>query len=294
MNKTRTWMLLVLSVLLALTAVSLAARWLHRSDPMGLVPVPVAAQDLPAGTRLQAGHWQMAHWPRTAMADLGPGALPDADIEGRVLASAVVRGEPVLAARLAAPGETGGLSALLSTGRRAVTVKVNEIVGVAGFALPGHHVDVMVHAPDLGGQPVSRIVLERIKVLAIAQDAAVAEHKPRVVNAVTLEVTPKQAEQLDLARSVGTLSLVLRSQGDTAHADTPGARPLDLLPAAPAPAVAPAVAAAPVRSARSTGTRQRPAAAAAAVTPPPAAVPAAPEAAGPTLQIVRGLQLSLE
>lgn len=286
MNKTRTWWLLALSVLLALSAVSLAARWLQRSDPMGMVPVPVAAQDLPAGTRLQAGHWQMAHWPRTALASLGPAALHHGALEDRVLASAVVRGEPVLAAKLAPVGETGGLSAQLAPGKRAVTVKVNEIVGVAGFALPGHHVDVMVHAPDLGGQPVSRIVLERIRVLAIAQDAAVAEHKPRVVNAVTLEVTPQQAEQLDLSRSVGTLSLVLRSQVDTARADTPGARPADLLPPARLASATPAPTA--TAAPRKTRPPTRPA------VPSPDSAPVAQPAAGPSLQVVRGLQLSFE
>ena len=284
MNKTRTWLLLALSVVLALTAVSLAARWLQRSDPMALLPVPVAVQDLPAGTRLQAGHWQMAQWPRSALASLGPAALHDGPLEGRVLVASVVRGEPVLAARLAPPGATGGLSALLAPGKRAVTVKVNEIVGVAGFALPGHHVDVMVHAPDLGGQPVSRIVLERIAVLAIAQDAAVAEHKPRVVNAVTLEVTPQQAEQLDLARSVGNLSLVLRSQVDTARVQTPGARPADLL----VPVALASVAAPPAPRARS----RKPLPAPVAEAAPQA--DAAMAAAAPGLQVVRGLQLSLE
>ena len=294
MNKTRTWLLLALSVVLALTAVSLAARWLQRSDPMALLPVPVAVQDLPAGTRLQAGHWQMAQWPRSALASLGPAALHDGPLEGRVLVASVVRGEPVLAARLAPPGATGGLSALLAPGKRAVTVKVNEIVGVAGFALPGHHVDVMVHAPDLGGQPVSRIVLERIAVLAIAQDAAVAEHKPRVVNAVTLEVTPQQAEQLDLARSVGTLSLVLRSQVDTARVDTPGARPRDLLPVAQAPLAGDAPV---VRQARSTARPAQRLTRSPAL-PVPAAPPQGPIAdtapPAPGLQVVRGLQLSFE
>jgi pilus assembly protein CpaB len=276
MNKTRTWWLLALSLVLALATVSLAARWLQRRDPMALVPVPVAAQDLKAGARLQTGLWETALWPRTAVAQLGP--VAEGGLEGRVLAAAVVRGEPLLAARLAPAGELGGLSALLAPGKRAVTVKVNEIVGVAGFALPGNHVDVMVHAPDVDKHPVSKIVLERITVLAVAQDAAVSENKPRVVNAVTLEVTPEEAERLDLARSVGTLSLVLRSQVDTARVDTPGARKPDLIRLhAEPPQRAPAA----VRR-----SEDRPAA--------PVQAAAMQGELAPRLQVVRGTRMTLE
>ena len=177
---------------------------------------------------------EVAHWPKGAL--LAPALTRLEDAEGRVITSALMRGEPLLQSRLAAPGETGGLSALLKDGRRAVTVKVNEIVGVAGFALPGNFVDVMVHTTDPQNQPVSRIVLERIRVMAVAQDAGGQDNKPRVVNAVTLEVTPQEAERMDLARSVGTLSLVLRSQNDTAPVATQGARKRDVLLAeAPAP-----------------------------------------------------------
>ena len=105
---------------------------------------------------------------------------------------------------------------------------MNEVVGVAGFALPGTFVDIMVNTQEEGAKrdsdhSVSKIVLERILVLAVAQEADRDDTKPKVVNAVTLEVTPEQAEMLDLARSVGTLSLVLRNQGDPDAASTAGA-----------------------------------------------------------------------
>jgi pilus assembly protein CpaB len=145
----------------------------------------------------------------------------------------MLRGEPLLLSKLAPMGEKGGLSSVLAPGQRAVTVKVNEIMGVAGFALPGNYVDVMVNTPDGENQPVSKIVIERIQVLAVAQDVSTNESKPRVVNAVTLQVSPQQAEQIDLARSVGTLSLVLRSHSDNLPVQTTGARKLDLLPRAP-------------------------------------------------------------
>ena len=87
----------------------------------------------------------------------------------------------------------------------------------------------MANIPDKDNNPVSKIVLERIQVLAVAQDVASTENKPRVVSAVTLEVTPQEAEIIDLARSVGALSLVLRSQVDAASVETIGSRKADLL-----------------------------------------------------------------
>ena len=100
---------------------------------------------------------------------------------------------------------------------------------MAGFALPGNYVDVLVNTQDDRERPVSKIVLERILVLAVAQEASRDDTKPRVVNAVTLEVMPDEAERIDLARSVGNLSLVLRNQVDTNQAQTDGIRKADLL-----------------------------------------------------------------
>ena len=111
-----------------------------------------------------------------------------------------------------------------------MTVRVNDVVGVAGFALPGNYVDIMVNTSEEGAgsaqnkdKSVSKIVLEHILVLAVAQEAGRDETKPKVVSAVTLEVSPEQAELLDLARSVGTLSLVLRNQVDPEAVATLGA-----------------------------------------------------------------------
>lgn len=124
---------------------------------------------------------------------------------------------------------------MVANGKRAMTVRVNDVVGVAGFALPGNFVDVLVNTEgDVahGGQraaSISKIVLERILVLAIAQDPNRDDTKPKVVNAVTLELTPEQTEKLDLARSVGTLSLVLRNQIDPDPTSTRGATKQALL-----------------------------------------------------------------
>jgi pilus assembly protein CpaB len=144
----------------------------------------------------------------------------------------------VLESRLAPVGTKGGLSAVIDKGDRAITVRVNDVVGVAGFALPGNYVDVIVNTqePGSGQQSISKIVLEKILVLAVAQQVSRDDTQPKVVNAVTLQVSPDQAEKLDLARSVGTLSLVLRNQVDEDKLKTAGATKLTLLGAAPAPA----------------------------------------------------------
>ena len=103
------------------------------------------------------------------------------------------------------------------------------MIGVAGFALPGSYVDVLVSARDARNEPFSKIVLGRVKVLAVAQETAADPAKPKVVNAVTLELTPAESERLDLARSVGSLSLALRNELDRAQLTSAGARLDDLM-----------------------------------------------------------------
>ena len=187
----------------------------------------------------------MVDWPQASQP---PGVFTDlTKLHGRVVTGTVQPGEPVLDARLAPVGTKGGLSAVVPAGKRAMTVRVNDVVGVAGFALPGTYVDVMVSTQNEGAKgndrdnTISKIVLDRILVLAVAQEADRDSTKPKVVNAVTLEVTPDQAELLDLARSVGTLSLVLRNQSESAALATGGATKQLLLSggkAAPPPAPA--------------------------------------------------------
>lgn len=285
---TRPSLALLASVAAGLVAVVVAARWVGQQAQVSTTPVVVTTRDLPAGTRLAPDMLQTVAWPAGSRPEHSS-AQPTA-LAGRVITVAMVRGEPVLGSRLAPQGERGGLSALLPEGRRAMTVKVSEIVGVAGFALPGHYVDVMVNTQDAQSRPTSKIVLERILVLAVAQDAAAPDNKPRVVNAVTLEVTPEQAERIDLARNVGAISLVLRNQADVQPVATPGARRETLLGEA-APAAAPARAAAPQSPVAARPAAARPVAAPArAPSPPP---PAENPEAIPSLhrlQVIRGTQ----
>lgn len=227
MRNLRPFGVLMVALILGLAAAGYAAKWIQQQNSGSTIQVLVAARDLQMGTRLMPDMMTTLEWPKAA-ALKDPLTRMDQAV-GRVIRIPVLRGEPFLLNKLAPVGDKGGLSSVLSEGQRAVTVKVNEIVGVAGFALPGNYVDVMVNTPDQLNQPVSKIVLERIQVLAVAQDVASTENKPRVVNAVTLQVTPVQAEQIDLARSIGTLSLVLRSQSDQSSVSTQGARKIDLL-----------------------------------------------------------------
>jgi pilus assembly protein CpaB len=273
---------LLLALALGLAAAAYAASWLQQQASANTFQLIVAERDLTMGTRLQPDMLQTLAWPRAATIQ-GPLTTLDQAV-GRVIRTPMLRGEPVLQSKLAPMGEKGGLSSVLAPGQRAVTVKVNEIMGVAGFALPGSYVDVMVNTPDGENQPVSKILIERIQVLAVAQDVSTNESKPRVVNAVTLQVSPQQAEQIDLARSVGTLSLVLRSHSDNLPVQTTGARKRDLLPPAPI-VVASAMPTAP--STKAVAPRPR------ATRPLPVSAPAVmPETV--RLEVIRGLSVSQE
>jgi pilus assembly protein CpaB len=258
MRNSRAILIIGVALVLALGAVVMAAKWMGEQGPAG-TRVVVAAADIGQGARILPASLQLSDWPTGS---LPPGAITDLKLlEGRIARGDIARGEPVLESKLAPAGTLGGLSSVVGSGKRAMTVRVNDVVGVAGFALPGNYVDILVNlAPtnsDLAQNAgsISKIVLERILVLAVAQESAVDDTKPRVVNAVTLELTPDQVEKLDLARSIGSLSLVLRNQVESQPANTTGATRESVLglPAItaaaptrdPAPRVAPSTPSAP-------------------------------------------------
>jgi pilus assembly protein CpaB len=253
MKNKRAFIVMTVAVVLGLAAVVFASRWLLSQPGGNSGRIVVAVADISLGQRLTPEMFKLAEWP---VDSVPKGAFTDLQkLSGRVLKSNLQMGEPVSESKLAPSGTLGGLSALIAEGKRAITVRVNDVIGVAGFALPGNYVDIIVSmqkdaAPGstTREQSISKIVLERILVLAVAQEVNRDETKPKVVNAVTLEVTPEQAEKLDLARSVGSLSLALRNQIDPQSAATLGATKLTLLPAsAPTP---PKPAAKPVPEAR--------------------------------------------
>ncbi|VWC59062.1 pilus assembly protein CpaB [Burkholderia lata] len=242
MKNSRAVLMLVVAMVAGLAAVVFASRWLMQTSTSSVTPVAVAATDLNLGEPLGPNQIHMVNWPSGSVPT---GAFTDTKaLEGRVVRTSLSRDEPVIESKLAPVGTKGGLSAVISDGSRAITVRVNDVVGVAGFALPGNYVDVIVNTQEqqgkTDGQSISKIVLEHILVLAVAQQVSRDDTAPKVVNAVTLEVTPDQAERLDLARSVGTLSLVLRNQVDQKTLNTDGATKLTLLGKEPAPEAPPA------------------------------------------------------
>lgn len=231
MRNTRAIVMLSLSLVIGLGAAILAASWIQQKGDAATSKVVVADVDIELGSRLNPQMVKAVEWPS---GNVPQGSFNDIEtLSDRVVKTSVLRGEAVLDSKLAPVGTKGGLSAVIKEGNRAMTVRVNDVIGVAGFALPGNYVDVVVSTQKDGaggeGKQISKIVLHRILVLAVAQEAGRDDTKPKVVSAVTLEVTPEQAEKLDLARSVGTLSLVLRNQVDNKMTDTAGITKQQLL-----------------------------------------------------------------
>lgn len=212
--------MLIVSVLVGLVVTALAVSWVAQRGSIASNKVAVAIMDIELGSRLNPQMLTTIDWPSGSIPDGSFAELKE--LQDRVVKTSIQKGEAILASKLAPVGSQGGLSAVIANGKRAMTVRVNDVAGVAGFALPGNYVDVMLSAQQdvIGGrvngqqQQFTKTVLENVLVLAVAQEAGRDDTKPKVVSAVTLELTPTDAEKLDLARNVGTLSLVLRNQID--------------------------------------------------------------------------------
>jgi len=232
-----------LAFLLVALAAGLAAAWLITgylsrraavASRAQMAKVAVAAIDLPLATTLRPEMIELIDWPQGA---LPPGSFQDAAaLEGRVTALALVRGEPLVESRLTRSGAGLGMAAVIPANTRAMTVRVNEVIGVGGFVHPGDIVDVLttMQAPRDGHSQAeleyrSKIVLQDIKVLAVGEDMVTQNAKPVKVPVVTLLVTPEQSERLALASSHGELQLTMRSQSDHQEVATPGISPPELL-----------------------------------------------------------------
>ena len=211
------------------------------------VPVVVAARNLPIGTALGQTDMRVAIWPATNPV---PGAFASPDpLINRGLVAEMVENEPVTAAKLS-PIEAGaGLSPTIPEGMRAISVQVNDVVGVAGFVTPGNHVDVVVTVSKQELN-MSRIVVPNLKVLAAGTRLDQQQAKggePIKTNVVTLLVTPAEGEKIALASTEGRLHLTLRNPLDTAIVETTGVRITNLLGSPEPPKPPPAR---PVRVAR--------------------------------------------
>jgi pilus assembly protein CpaB len=199
-------------------------RLMAVAQPRG-ANVVVAANDVKIGSILQATDLTTTQM----VGPLPKGAIvKKEDAIGRGVVSDLYQGEPVIDTRLAAPGSGGGLAATIQRGMRACAVKVDEVVGVAGFVTPGMRVDVLISGTPVGATnnnegPKTKTLLQNIQVLSAGTDIQKDnEGKPQQVQVVNLLVTPEQAELLSLASNQTRIQLVLRNPLDTQEAHPPG------------------------------------------------------------------------
>lgn len=211
---------IIVSALIAISVVIMASLWLNKMETVAMSEVVVASDKLEPGVKLIRQKLTLKAWPKDSI-PIGAVTKPD-QLVNRTPKMEIAKGEVILE-RMLAPISTGGSMAVqIAPGKRAFTMSVNEAAGVAGFAMPGNFVDVILNSKDQNNQEISKIILQKILILAVAQDRMADDSKPKVVNAITIEVTPPEAETLDLARSIGALSLVLRHQNDVSDGQSPG------------------------------------------------------------------------
>jgi pilus assembly protein CpaB len=230
MRNKRLFVVLAGATVFGLIAAVAVSRYLSNAQAFSrnLNAVVIAKGDIPLGTKLEAGHLATVQFPADGTPE-GAFDTPD-KLVGRVVVVSVAAREPVTDFKLAPEGSAAGLSAVIPEGYRAMTVKVDDVVGVAGFARPGSLVDVVVVIEPSGDRlsnqgPISKIVLQNIKVLASGQNIDQPKNDDREAQqakAVTLQVTPEQAEKLALAASEGKLQLVMRNSVDQDDEQTQG------------------------------------------------------------------------
>ncbi|MGH9945514.1 MAG: Flp pilus assembly protein CpaB, partial [Pyrinomonadaceae bacterium] len=214
------------AVFFGLLAAVSVSKYLSRAQAFGgsLNSVVIAKVDIPPGTKIVAEQLDVVQYPRNAMPD---GVFNATDkLVGRVAVVNVAAREPITDFKLAPEGSAGGLSSVIPEGYRAMTVKVDDVVGISGFIMPGALVDVVVviNPTETNQNPISKIVLQNIKVLANGQniDRPKEEREAESVKAVTLQVMPEQAEKLALAATEGKLQLMMRNAVDQGDEQTEG------------------------------------------------------------------------
>jgi pilus assembly protein CpaB len=190
----------------------------------------IATADMSIGsivtpTQVKAVSWPSDLVPPKALANLS-------DVEGRVLNESVSKGEPILMTKLAPKGTSAGLAAMLQEGKRALSVRVDDVSGVAGFVHPGDHVDVLMDLamPGAKDEHFSKTILQNVVVLSAGQTwEQVRDEKPKVVNTVTLVLTTEEAEVLNLASNQGKIRLTLRNRNDVGPVPTRGVETSSLM-----------------------------------------------------------------
>ncbi len=246
--------------------------------------IVVAAQGVSVGSLLQEADLRLAPWPRAV--PLQGSFQRISDVVGRGVVTPMVLNEPILESKLAATGAGGGLTATIPDGMRAVGVKVNDVIGVAGFVVPGSRVDIILSgSPARNGEvEMSKVFLENIQVLAAGQNVTNdANGKPQNVQVVTLLVTPEDSEKLALASVDGRIQLSLRNPLDLDRMDPKAVRRESLYGASSAsPEKPPAPAPAPKPAGTGVAARK--------IEPPPVAPPAPP---APVVVVPAKLHLQL-
>ena len=235
MRNKRFFLVLVGALIFGVLAAVSVSRYLSSAQAYtkNLNKVAVAKVAIPIGSKIIPEQIMVVQFPKESTPD---GAFESPEkLAGRVAVTNIAAREPITDSRLAPEGTAAGLSAIIPEGYRAMTVKVDDAAGISGFIMPGTLVDVVVVIDPREGSgmqdPISKIVLQNIKVLANGQniDKPKDEREANSVKAVTLQVTPEQAEKLALASSEGKLQLVMRSQIDQGDEQTPGVNKRGLL-----------------------------------------------------------------
>lgn len=229
MKRARIWLVLALALVSGGVAGYLALDFLRdrmqtvTAAPAATTAVVVAARDIPAGTILAGSDVKVAHYPADA-APAGRASEPG-EVVGRGVVVPIAADEPLLSAKLAREGSGGGLSIMIPQGMRAVSVQVDEVIGVAGFVQSGTRVDVIVTINPSSGRENSRskVVLQNVEVAAAGQTTERdSQGRAQTVPVITLVVTPEQAEKLTLAATEGRIRLALRNVLDHEEVPTPG------------------------------------------------------------------------
>lgn len=216
------------ALLIALLVSGLFTFWLSKRIAQGAhVEAPrkqlfvAAGTNLEAGELLKPGGLQLVEWPISSV--LVGGYTKIDDVAGRAVLYPLAKGEPILDRDLAAPGAGVGLTASIPTGMRAISVRSDEVVGVAGFLLPGTHVDVLLtYHTDKSPDPRTATVLQDAVILAAGQqNHPDPENKPTSVSVVTLLLKPEDSERLMLATTFGAIHFVLRNGADREQTVSP-------------------------------------------------------------------------
>lgn len=230
MNRKRTLLFLALALISGTVAGFSALRYMRarpatptRAEAVSGTQVAVAARDLPLGTVVGPNDVAMVRWPDGAVPLGYARTVPD--VVGRGVITPVSKNEPFLDMKLADKAAGGGLPIVIPEGKRAVSVRVDEVIGVAGFVLPSTRVDVLLTIAPEGQQMITQVVLQNVQVLAAGQAIQRDEQgKPMTVTVITLLVDPLQGEKLVLASTQGRIQLALRNTLDMKNAPVPGVR----------------------------------------------------------------------